>query len=65
MVTNAHGTVGNRLSICVSRNSDGLLLDSVRRWESRPHNQPLSDKTWVEKLLNDAHRHFAAAIRVR
>jgi hypothetical protein len=41
------------------------LLRAIRRWENLPHNAPGSDKTWVEKLLNDSQQHYKSAIRAR
>jgi len=41
------------------------FLEAVRRWENAPHNQPGTDKTWVERLIKEWHRHYRLAKRVR
>lgn len=43
--------------------SDYLRLIEIA--ESLPQNQSGSDKTWVEKQLQDAREHFRRAHRVR
>lgn len=67
MVTNARDrdTVGKPGNASTRGEFEPTLLKAVERWESLPHNQPLSDKTWVEELLHDARRHFASAVRAR
>ena len=41
------------------------LLNALAQWENRPHNQPDSDKTWVERLLEESRRFYASAVRLR
>ena len=41
------------------------FLEAVRRWENAPHNRPGTDKTWVERLIEEWHRHYRLARRVR
>lgn len=65
MVTNARDAVRNRSSVSPHADLEPRLRAAIERWESRPHNRPLSDKTWVEELLHDARRHFASAVRAR
>ena len=48
-----------------SSQTEERLLRAIRRWEDLPHNEPGSDKTWVEKLLNDSRQHYESAIKVR
>lgn len=41
------------------------LLSAIAQWENRPHNQPGSDKTWIERLLEEDRRFYESAVRVR
>lgn len=42
---------------------DGPLREAIERWEALPHNREGSDKSWVERLLRQARRHFGEARR--
>ena len=41
------------------------LLSAIAQWENRPHNKPGSDKTWIERLLEEDRRFYESAVRVR
>ena len=41
------------------------LLNAIAQWENRPHNEPGSDKTWVERLLEEDGRFYESAVEVR
>ncbi len=41
------------------------LLNAVAQWENRPHNEPGSDKTWVERSQEEYREHYKLARRVR
>ena len=41
------------------------FVEAVRRWEDAPHNRPGTDKTWVERLVEESRRHHRSAVRVR
>lgn len=65
MVTSAHDPACTRGDGTVPADLEPRLREAIERWESRPHNRPLSDKSWVEELLHNARRHFASAVRTR
>lgn len=41
------------------------FLRAIVRWENAPHNQPGSDKSWVEELDAEWREHYRSAVRVR
>jgi hypothetical protein len=41
------------------------FLRAIVRWENAPHNQPGTDKTWVEKLIAETRDHHRRALRIR
>jgi hypothetical protein len=47
------------------RDADRPLLLAIEWWENLPHNRTGADKTWVERLIADARRHYGSAVRVR
>jgi len=41
------------------------FLRSVIRWEEEPHNRDGSDKSWVERVVQNWNNHYRAARPIR
>jgi len=41
------------------------FLHALRWWENAAHNRPGSDKSWIERLVENSRRHHRSARRIR